>query len=477
MVSANKPLPVAKGWDNVGVVVDKSDPVKVGTTVHIRANVVGNESDLLYKVVVMQKGWEEWEPIQEYSRNKVVAWTPKKPGRYSIYVDVKDKSGKEVTKYLEEYFVLSGGSPMKEITLSASKASVSAGKTYYLKASTNSSGKPIYFSTNNSNVATVSNGLVYAVAPGTARITAYDENGSVLRSFTINVLPFEPIRFAYTSPNNASLNSKVNLIAITDKSRDAVKFVVAGKEIMATSKESYGNTYVWTASTIANKAGEFGVKAYSRKSGSWSTCSDADTSMFVNTSSATTSKVENRRVSDKGINFIAQCEGYVGHVYEDQLAGGILTLGYGKTIAPGETFYNNITQKEAYAMLLRSVNAGSYASSVNKFLCGKGVKYNQRHFDSLVSFTYNLGSRWMSKDKELNDYISKAKGRDLSNVDRDGFSYEILRYHHSGGNHILGLLFRRMDEMRIFFNGNYERHTWRYNPDNFRIPSCIANQW
>ena len=89
-------------------------------------------------------------------------------------------------------------------------------------------------------------------------------------------------------------------------------------------------------------------------------------------------------------------------------------------------------------MLLRSVNAGSYASSVNKFLCGKGVKYNQRHFDSLVSFTYNLGSGWMSKDKELNDYISKAKGRDLSNVDRDGFSYEILRYHHSGCNHILG---------------------------------------
>ena len=466
--SKNTKFTISNKWEHAGIAINKTSPQGTDTEIVLTAKSTGNIKGAQYKFVWMKNNWKEWGVIRGFEKSSSVTWRPETEGDYEIWVDIRDSSGNVKSKNTK--FTINN-------KRSYDGVSVSAGKTYYLKASTNSSGKPIYFSTNNSNVATVSNGLVYAVAPGTARITAYDENGSVLRSFTINVLPFEPIRFAYTSPNNASLNSKVNLIAITDKSRDAVKFVVAGKEIMATSKESDGNTYVWTASTIANKAGEFGVKAYSRKSGSWSTCSDADTSMFVNTSSATTSKVENRRVSDKGINFIAQCEGYVGHVYEDQLAGGILTLGYGKTIAPGETFYNNITQKEAYAMLLRSVNAGSYASSVNKFLCGKGVKYNQRHFDSLVSFTYNLGSRWMSEDKELNDYISKAKGRDLSNVDRDGFSYEILRYHHSGGNHILGLLFRRMDEMRIFFNGNYERHTWRYNPDNFRIPSCIANQW
>ena len=160
------------------------------------------------------------------------------------------------------------------------------------------------------------------------------------------------------------------------------------------------------------------------------------------------------------------------------------TIGYGKLIRSGDTFYNNLTKREAQAMLIYSLNNGSYISSVNNFLIKNSVKFNQNQFDSLVSFSYNLGTSWMDDDKEVRGYIFNAfeKGttqRNLSCINpKGGFSYEMLRYHHAGKHEcILGILYRRINEMNIFFTGNYTRYTCKHNPNGYRIPDCIKEKW
>lgn len=366
--------------------------------------------------------------------------------------------------------------PNNEVTLPA-------GKTLYLGVGEFPAGEKVNFLTDNSSIATVSpTGLIYGVNPGKAKITARNASGKVTKTCNVTVTKSEPIRFVYTSPNNATLNSKVDLIAITDKNRDAVKFVINGKEIVVTNKITDSDTYVWTANVTATAPGETPVTAYSRQGGNWETCSNAQASIYVSTSPKNIPKVESRRVSDEGINFIAQCEGFRGTVYNDQLASGTPTIGYGKVIYGGDIFYNNLTQKEAYAMLIKNINSGTYSSSVNSFLTKNGVKFNQFQFDALVSFSYNLGTSWMSNDEEVRGYIFSAyepgtRQRNLSNVNSIGFPYEMIRYHHAGGNAcVQGLLYRRIDEMNIFLYGEYTRHTYKNNPHNFRIPECIIKK-
>ena len=134
-------------------------------------------------------------------------------------------------------------------------------------------------------------------------------------------------------------------------------------------------------------------------------------------------------------------------------------------------------------MLIYSLNNGSYISSVNNFLIKNSVKFNQNHFDSLVSFSYNLGTSWMDDDKEVRGYIFNTfeKGttqRNLSCIDpKGGFSYEMLTNHRAGEKRILGLLYRRIDEMNIFFKGDYTRHAYKCNKYGYRIPERIKGQW
>jgi lysozyme len=90
------------------------------------------------------------------------------------------------------------------------------------------------------------------------------------------------------------------------------------------------------------------------------------------------------KTSKKGIQFIADEEGFVGYVYKD--IAGVPTIGYGHRLLPGEVFTTTITREKALEILQKDV--GSAESTVNK--CVK-VPLNQNQFDSIVSFTFNLG--------------------------------------------------------------------------------------
>lgn len=294
------------------------------------------------------------------------------------------------------------------INASHSSASITAGKTFFARSTTDG----VTWSSSDTSIATVSNGFIYGVAPGKAIIKIYKKGGT--KTILVTVKNAAPIRFAYTSPNCAPKDSNVTLVAITDQTRTDVRFkVTVGTQtetVYATSKKSDGSNYIWKAEYKFTTAGTHDVKAYSKLGSKWTTCDDAATSAFViSATKLSTSVCEQRRASDNGINFIAGYEGYMPSVYDDILTGDP-TLGYGKLVYVGDSFYNGLSKTEAYAYLAQTVNNDGYSSKVNSFLIDNNIKFNQQHFDALVSFVYNTGTGVLSNDSEL-----KAALLDCSN--------------------------------------------------------------
>lgn len=428
--------------------------------------------------------------------------------------------------------------PTTSVSISHGSATVTAGKTFLAYSSTSS----VTWSSSDTSVATVNNGYIYGVAPGKAIITVAKSGGA--STMVITVTDSAPIRFAYTSPNCATKNSTVTLIAITDNKRTSVKFdVTVGsttKTVNATSKTADGKNYIWKGTTTFSSAGTYTVKAYSKLSStaSWATCADAATTAFVTASTdKNTTVCANRRASDEIINLIANYEGFIGSVYADPLTGDP-TLGYGRVVYSGQQFYNNISKTEAYAYLVQTVNNDGYAAKVNSFLVGNSVKFNQQQFDALVCFVYNTGTGVLSNDNELKnallncssgsstsqttyyingsavrirkgpstsydiikeldygtelkilektttswyyvqlndgtkgyvitDYIASkvsSGSLDLNFVNKQDVINKFCQYHHANGC-VYGLLYRRVDEMEVFFYNDYSRNYGNYQYD------------
>ncbi len=290
------------------------------------------------------------------------------------------------------------------LSLSRYSSTVSAGKTLYIQGSAPGSVwwnvGDTSIASMNSSVTTNGKGFILAKNPGKTAVTYTDANGN--RAICVlTVTEAEPIRFTYSSPNSAVKNSEVKLIAVTDKNRSAVSFTVNENgnktNISATSKVSDGNTFVWTGVYKTKAAGTFTYSAYSKKNGSvaWQTCDDGAADIYVTdkTNKKTTS-VEKLRASDEVINFIGEKEGFLPEVVPDRLANNIPTLAHGYVVWEGDKFYNGLTEKEGYALLVSAVNKENYARDVNNMLLQNGVKFNQQQFDALVSFSYNLGTSW-----------------------------------------------------------------------------------
>lgn len=440
------------------------------------------------------------------------------------------------------------------VSIYKTSATISAGKSYYNGATSSSA---VTWTSSDVSVAKVQNGFITAVAPGTAVITAYNSKGT--KTCLVTVKEAEPIRFAYSSPNTAAPGETVYLSAVTDNKRTAVKFeVTVGsqvKTINATKQETSGDTIVWTGSTSISSAGTYNVVAYAKTDGNFKTCSlapeDAKTTVFVRkTADLNAETKDTRRATDKAIDLIAAFEGYSSSVYFDTIANNIPTIGYGKVIYIGDSFYNNMTKKEAYAYLVQTVNEGGYTKSLNNYLSNLGVYFNQQHFDALVSFCYNLGSNILSADSDFKniftaasvqvgasdkdafingtdvnfrsgpgisydiigvlnkgdkltlikttpennwynvmtadgkkgyvyaDYVTKGVPTDtgkcyLSGVNKEEFAELLLQYHHAGSTCVWGLLYRRVDELDVFFYGEYTRNGSK-NVNKFQF-KCPAN--
>jgi lysozyme len=140
--------------------------------------------------------------------------------------------------------------------------------------------------------------------------------------------------------------------------------------------------------------------------------------------------------SKTGLALTEQFEGLSLSAYQD--VTGIWTIGYGHTIGvyPGQT----ITQAEAEALLTADIAWA--VSIVNQMVT---TPLSQPIFDSLVDFTYNLGSGNFQHSTLLTlvnqgNFEAAAEQFDLWD-------------HASGGQVVAGLLRRRQAETDEFKSG------------------------
>lgn len=441
------------------------------------------------------------------------------------------------------------------IYVSGTNYSVPVGMTIYIDGAYN-----IDWGSTNTDIATVDeNGLVLGKRAGSVRIVGL--LGGKKRTVNLTVTPSEAIRTVYASPNSASHGEVVKLIATTDQTRTAVKFDIdingSTRTVNATemtSDDDHG-IYTWVGYTTADTSGTFNVKAYSQKNGQWSTCDNANSTMFVSTSnSPEEATYDTLRASDGLIKLISLYEGGLSEAEYDPIAyGNVMNYGYGVVIQPDEMFYNRASMSEYFADLVNQVNEKIYSRYVNQFLQNNGVKYNQYQFDALVCFVYNLGvytlenanlkaalldcnepSQNMTEEEKNTAYVMAEDGLylrtggginyspirimdynekitvldhtrvnntwvkvktsrgevgycssnylrigvnsgelNLDYVDLDRLVGQILAYHHAGGKCYWGLVYRRIDEMELFFYGDYVQDGSQ-NKYGWALPSCIA---
>lgn len=91
------------------------------------------------------------------------------------------------------------------------------------------------------------------------------------------------------------------------------------------------------------------------------------------------------RIGDDAVAMIQHFEGYSPFVYED--VAGKKTIGFGHLILKGEIFPEPLLPGEADELLRKDM--GRTVDGVNHLVA---VSLKQNQFDSLVSFTFNLGT-------------------------------------------------------------------------------------
>ena len=387
----------------------------------------------------------------------------------SAIITAKTSSGKSATCKVTVNDVYSNG----KISLNQYSATVNRTRTLYLEGY--ASGN-ISWSSSDNSIATVSDGFVATKEVGKVAITAKDSSGNKAVC-VVTVNPATPLKFAYTNPNSATLNSTVTFVAITDKKRTKVKFEVDidGKKtvVNATSKTADGDDYIWKGTMKAAKSGTFNYAAYAYYENKWSTCSDVKGTLYVSSvKNKSSTAVQTLRASNELISFIAEKEGFLSHYERDQMAyDPVPTVGYGIVVYPGEIFYNSLTKNEAYAWLVREVNSGAYTSAVNRFSKNNNIKINQYQFDALVSFSYNLGTGWTYGGWDI--YNLLVSYNDLNYVNQTKLVNTFAEYHHAGGQLYWGLYYRRIDEAEMFLKGDYTSDGSR-NKYGFNISTCCV---
>lgn len=151
------------------------------------------------------------------------------------------------------------------------------------------------------------------------------------------------------------------------------------------------------------------------------------------------------RLSKKGAQLIARFEGLRLRLYNDP--AGHCTIGVGHLVHRGRCngrepaeLKRGITRARAFQLLQKD------ASTAEKAVRRLRVPLNQRQFDALVSFTFNVGAAWTTKSK-LRDALLARRYKDVPSA--------MSRWVYAGGKRLPGLVRRRRAEGKLFRAGKY----------------------
>lgn len=176
------------------------------------------------------------------------------------------------------------------------------------------------------------------------------------------------------------------------------------------------------------------------------------------------SSITPKPISDKGIDFIADFEGFYSKPYNDPV--GYATVGYGhllgyRPVLPadskgiwvkGQKVRGQLSEKEA-KILLRNKLRKDYEPKVKGLFAFGGPlygKFTQNRYDALVSFVFNLGPASLSGISGFETIGRAVKSGNLKEI-----GDAMLLYDKAGGNALPGLTRRRKAERRLFLDGNY----------------------
>lgn len=173
----------------------------------------------------------------------------------------------------------------------------------------------------------------------------------------------------------------------------------------------------------------------------------------------------NFRTGLNGIEIIKQYEGFDAKAYYDN---GQYTIGIGSNYNTAlRMFPNNpkdengritLTRQQAEQVLMEELRG--FETSLNSYLNRYRITVNQNQFDALVSFSYNVGSGWMSGQNsdgtpyKIRTLLEKTSPEDwTAELVQEAFGGWI----NAGGKPLEALSKRRASEAALFvtpYNGN-----------------------
>ena len=163
--------------------------------------------------------------------------------------------------------------------------------------------------------------------------------------------------------------------------------------------------------------------------------------MATKKSGATAMKRRKRNLSQAGVRFITQFEGFRSELHNDP--AGHCSIGFGHLVHLGNIdgrepaeFKKGITRRRAHE-LLRD-DAGAAVRAVNEDV---EVPLSQQQFDALVSFVFNLGTGAFRESTLL---------RLLNKGDYEAVPKQLDRFVKGGGKTLPGLVRRRKAEGELF---------------------------
>ena len=164
--------------------------------------------------------------------------------------------------------------------------------------------------------------------------------------------------------------------------------------------------------------------------------------------------------SDELVAYIKTMEGFRAYPYSDY---GQYSVGYG-TKCPSDKYneycQNGISEADAVALLKNELV--KVESALNSFAAKHGLTWKQHQFDALVSFSFNVGTGWLS-ETDGNMYNAVLSG-DTGNR----LIYSIGLWSTAGGEFVL--LERRLSEANLYINGAYTPYNGTATPfpDSYR---------
>lgn len=278
---------------------------------------------------------------------------------------------------------------------------------------------------NDQNIVTIDENIdcAFAKNQGQADVILKDNEGKILSEYKIIVTPPEKLRITYASNLSPKVNSKINIFAITDLDVESIRFVLeknTGEQIYISpkNKETDENTLVWTADLLVDSNTSDKIKCEYLHNGNWIKTDKIIKLLKISEGDGEYS-LNYRLPSLDCIEFIANYEGFLKRLRKDPLSRyHVYDIGFGHLATPNEPLYNNITPRYGKALLYNTICNKEYIKDVNKFLIENKIKFNQRQFDALVSFCYNLGTRWL-KNSDLKNILldtENAPGKILGKV-------------------------------------------------------------